>query len=135
MSGERGPLLFCLVAGGGDVATGLLLLAAPELMLRLLGIERPEGSLELFRFVGVFVASVGTAYLYPWLRGGTGQRHRLATAIEITAGIRIAVAAFLVCAVALREMGSPWLTVGTYDALVAAAQLALLARGFFGRAS
>ena len=37
----RGPLLFCLLAGGGDALTGLLLLAAPRLVLRLLGAAVP----------------------------------------------------------------------------------------------
>ncbi|HYU33877.1 MAG TPA: hypothetical protein VEW48_17120 [Thermoanaerobaculia bacterium] len=123
----RGPALFCLFAGGGDAATGLLLLIAPRLVLRLLGAATPEGDLVLLRFVGVFVGCVGLAYLYPWIR-----KHRLMAAIEMTSGVRIAVALFLGIAVATGRLDLPWATVGAYDALVALAQLALLARGFFG---
>jgi hypothetical protein len=125
----RGPALFCLFAGGGDAATGLLLLIAPGLVLRLLGITVPGDNLILLRFVGVFVGSVGLAYLYPWLLRGES---RLRTAIEITAGVRLAVALFLGFAVLTGQLDLPWATVGAYDALVATAQIGLLARGFFG---
>ena len=126
----RGPVLFCLLAGGGDAATGLLLLAAPRLVLRLLGAADPGEDLVLLRFVGVFVGCVGLAYLYPWLLRDRG--HRARAAIEITAGIRLAVALFLGCAILTGQLDLPWATVGAYDALVAMAQIGLLARGFFG---
>lgn len=127
----RGPALFCLVAGGGDALTGLLLVAAPELVLRLLGIARPEGSLGLLRFVGVFVGCVGLSYLHPWLHGRFSRSQRLAAALEMTAGFRLAAALFLAVAVPLGGMALPWITVGVYDAAVALIQLGLLGRGFF----
>jgi hypothetical protein len=133
----RGPALFCLFAGGGDAATGLLLLAAPQLVLRLLGTTAPGDDLILLRFVGVFVGSVGLAYLYPWLLHPWLLRDRglrVRTAIEITAGVRLAVALFLGFAVLTGRLDLPWATVGAYDALVATAQIGLLARGFFGAA-
>jgi hypothetical protein len=130
--GRRGAALFCLLAGGGDAATGLLLVAAPALVLRLLGIARPAGDLVFLRFVGVFVACVGLAYLYPWLSQGARWDRRLAAAIEMTAGFRLAVALFLGTAVTAGELELPWAAVGAYDALVATAQLGLLARGTFG---
>ena len=128
----RGPMLFCLLAGGGDAATGLLLLAAPQLVLRLLGMTAPGEDLVLLRFVGVFVACVGLACLYPWLLHDRG--HRVRTAIEITTGVRLAVALFLGFAVMTGRLDLPWMTVGAYDALVAVAQIGLLVRGFFGAA-
>lgn len=132
---RRGPALFCLLAGGGDAATGLLLIAAPVLVLRLLGIARPAGDLVFLRFVGVFVGCVGLAYLYPWLYAGAARERRVVAAVEMTAGIRLAVALFLGVAVMLDEIGLPWMTVGAYDALVALAQIGLLARGLFGDAA
>ncbi len=126
----RPQILFCLFAGLGDAVTGILLIAAPGLVLRLLGISGPLSDDALLRFVGVFVMCVGLAYLYPWVLRGQG---RLRTAIEITAGIRLAVASFLSIAVLRGAMDAAWVPVGGYDALVAAAQLALLARGFFDR--
>lgn len=128
--------LFCALAGGGDALTGLLLVAAPSLVLRLLGITGPagaDGELMLLRFVGVFVGCVGLAYLYPWLlRDGARRDRRVVAAMEMTAGVRLAVALFLGIAVARGGMDMPWLTVGVYDALVATAQIGLLGRGAFG---
>lgn len=135
MSGasSRGPVLFCLFAGGGDAVTGLLLVAAPRLVLRLLGIAVPAGDLVLLRWIGVFVGCVGFAYLYPWLLGaGLRRSLRVRAVAEMTAGVRLAVALFLGVAVASGGLEAPWTTVGVYDALVAAAQIGLLARGFFG---
>lgn len=130
---KAGPRLFCLVAGGGDAATGLLLVAAPSLVLRLLGIAGTSGDLVYLRFVGVFVGCVGLAYLWPWLSRDGGRRsRRIVSAVEMTAGARLAVALFLGVAVAAGALDLPWMTVGVYDALVAMAQLWLLARGGFG---
>lgn len=135
MNGRRPAVLFCAVAGGGDALTGLLLVAAPALVLRLLGVAQPQGDLVFLRFVGVFVGCVGLAYLYPWLlRDGAHRTGRVVTAVELTAVFRLAVALFLGVAVAAGGLDLPWATVGVYDALVAMAQLALLARGSFGRA-
>ena len=132
----RAPSLFCLAIGAGDAATGLLLVAAPALVLRLLGLGAPPGAdLVFVRFVGVFVASVGLSYLYPWLAGRAGRAPRLRTAIEITAGVRLAVALFLAIAVLAGALDLPWSAVGAYDALVASLQLGLLLRGFFGDAA
>jgi hypothetical protein len=126
----RGPALFCLFAGGGDAATGLLLLAAPGLVLRLLGTTVPGDDLILLRFVGVFVGCIGLAYLYPWFL--RDRESRVTAVLEITAGVRLAVALFLGIAILTGRLDLPWATVGAYDALVAVAQIGLLARGFFG---
>ena len=133
---KRGPALFCLFAGGGDAATGFLLLSAPALVLHLLGIKPPPGDDILLRFVGVFVGYVGLAYLYPWLYVDRIRRtQRMVAAVEITSGIRLAVASFLGIAVLGGHMELPWLAVGGYDAVVAVTQLGLLSRGFFGDAT
>jgi len=129
----QGTRLFCAIAGGGDTATGLLLVAAPALVLRLLGIAHPDGNLVFLRFVGVFVGCVGLSYLYPWLlRDRLGRDGRVMATAEITAGFRLAVALFLGVAVAVGSLELPWVTVGAYDAIVALAQIGLLVRGDFG---
>lgn len=132
MNGQ-GKGLFCAIAGGGDAATGLLLVAAPALVLRLLGIARPDGNLVFLRLVGVFVGCVGLSYLYPWLvRDRLGRDGRVMATVEITAGFRLAVALFLGIAVAIGSLELPWVTVGAYDAIVALTQIGLLLRGDFG---
>jgi hypothetical protein len=125
--------LFCAIAGSGDAVTGLLLVAAPALVLRLLGIARPDGDLVFLRFAGVFVGCVGLSYLYPWLlRDRFRRAGRVAAAFEITAGFRLAVALFLGIAVASGMLELPWVTVGVYDAAVGLVQVGLLARGEVG---
>lgn len=125
--------VFCVIAGVGDAATGLLLVSAPALVLRLLGIEHPDGDLVFLRFAGVFVACVGLSYLYPWfLRDGFRRAGRVVAAFEITAGFRLAVALFLGVAVAAGALELPWVTVGVYDAVVGLVQIGLLARGEAG---
>ena len=127
----KGTGLFCAIAGSGDAATGLLLVSAPALVLRLLGIAHADGeSLVFLRFVGVFVGCVGLAYFYPWLmRDRLRRAGRVVAAFEITAGFRLAVALFLGVAVAAGALDLPWVTVGVYDAVVGLVQLGLLARG------
>ena len=132
---ERGVCLFCAIAGGGDAATGLLLVSAPALALRLLGIPHPGGDLLFLRLVGVFVGCVGLSYLYPWLlRDRLRRARRIVAAFEITAGFRLAVALFLGVALATGSLELPWATVGVYDAIVALAQIGLLVRGELGGA-
>jgi multisubunit Na+/H+ antiporter MnhB subunit len=130
---DRERALFCLLAGGGDAVTGLLLVAAPSLVLHLLGLRSPDGDLILLRFVGVFVGCVGLAYLYPWFLQRNRER-RIVSALEITAGVRLAVALFLGVAVATDQLALPWAAVGTYDAVVALIQLGLLIFGGLGHA-
>jgi hypothetical protein len=129
----RGAALFCLVAGGGDAATGLLLLSMPVFVLSLLGIAEPGADAVVFlRFAGVFVGCVGLTYLYPWRWRGVHRERRLLVAVEVTAGFRLAVALFLGIAVSLRMMAAGWLLVAGYDGAVALVQLGLRSRGTFG---
>jgi hypothetical protein len=108
-------------------------MAAPGLVLRLLGIQHPSGDLVFLRFVGVFVGCVGLVYLYPLLlRNRLVRARRVVAAVEMTAMFRLAVALFLGVTVAAGALELPWVTVGAYDAIVALAQIGLLARGEFG---
>lgn len=118
--------LFCAIAGGGDLATGLFLMTAPALVLRLLGIPHPGGELIFLRLVGVFVGCVGLAYLYPWIF--SDRNRRIVVAFEITAMFRLAVALFIGIAVTSGALETPWVTVGAYDAILALVQIGWLAR-------
>lgn len=123
---RRRPALLALLAaaGLGDTVTGLALVAAPEAVLRLLAIPTAGADPFALRFVGVFVGCVGLAYLYPFALAPARRGARLAAAIETTAGIRLAVAAFLVVSVATGRPAG-WLVVAGVDAAIALAQLAL----------
>lgn len=120
----RSAPLFAIAAGAGDLGTGLALLAAPELVLRLLALPAVAEPV-LLRFVGTFVASVGAAYFWPFAAPASERGDRLRAAFALTALPRFAVAGFLAVSVASGALGAPWLLVGGYDALAAALQLAL----------
>jgi len=127
--------LYCVLAGGCDLATGLGLVAAPYTVLAWMGIGGVAGGAWIYlRFVGVFVAGVGAAYLYPLLLsalGGSDRPGRLPVVIEVTALLRTGVALFVTGAVAAGALDVPWLSVAATDAVLAALQLWMLRRGMF----
>lgn len=124
---RRWQLGSILVLGLGDLATGVLLVIGPGLVERLLSIPSGEASNAVWlRWIGVFVASIGLAYLWPLRGEGARRRLRLRFALEWTAGARLAVAASVAVSVISGDLDQQWCLVGAYDALAAIAQLALL---------
>ena len=117
------------MVGGSDALTGVALVARPTLVLSVLGLDAPVEPVYL-RFIGVFVCSVGFAYLYPFaLSDRLGRSGRLRAVLEWTAGVRLAVALFVTLSVAGRALAPAWLVISGFDAGVALSQLALLSRG------
>lgn len=132
MSGVRpAARRFLIAVGVCDLATGLVLMAGPALVLRRLDPDLAGDGSVFVRWLGVFVATVGTAYLYPWrvrpLRPG-----RIAAVVEVTALQRGAVALFVIAGVASAALGPLWLAVALFDGAVATVQLDLLHRGWIG---
>jgi hypothetical protein len=133
--GARPAAVWFLVAAGlSDLGTGLALVAAPGLVLALLGIAGPGPTLAgggaYLRFVGAFVAGVGAAYLYPFVPGLAPRPGRLATIAEVTALVRGGIALFLAGAVATGTLAAAWLLVAGFDAALAGAQVWMLRRGW-----
>lgn len=132
--GARPAALWLLVAAGlSDLGTGLALIAAPGLVLALLGIAGPSpavGGAAYLRFVGAFVAGVGACYLYPFLPGLAPRPGRLAVVAEVTALVRGGIALFLVGAALAGALPASWLLVAGFDAALAAAQVWMLRRGW-----
>jgi hypothetical protein len=127
--------LFCVAVGACDTATGACLLAVPGLLLGVLDIAAPTSATVYIRLVGVFVACVGLAYLYPWLfPPGREREARLAVSVELTALCRFAVALFVGVSVVAGVLSAAWLTVAAFDGGVAIVQMTLLVRGVFGHA-
>ncbi len=62
-------LLYQLLIGASDTATGILLLAAPALTLQLMHLDPPDAAaLPYLAYIGAFVLSVGLACFYgAWL--------------------------------------------------------------------
>lgn len=125
--------LYCLAAGACDTATGALLVALPLPTLALMGVPAPACETVFLRYIGAFVAAVGLLYLYPFAVEGRAPWRRLPTVVEATALVRCGIAAFVALAVAVGSLAAAWLSVAAVDAGLAAAQLVLLRRGFFGR--
>lgn len=122
--GERRFSWLCLLAGGGDAVTGVLLLTLPLLVLRCLGVTvpvdlsssaAPGGGFDvaLLRFIGAFVLAVGTSTLYPFLLPQPLRRLRVTAEVAILA--RLLISAFLLIAVWRGELAPAWLTVATVD--------------------
>lgn len=126
---RRWGRLYCLLAGACDAGTGAALMVAPAFTVGLMGTGPAPAQAVYLRFVGAFVAAVGLAYLYPFLL--PPRRGRWAGVVEVTALVRLVVAAFVGLAVAARALEPAWLTVTVVDAGLAVTQLGLLGRGFF----
>ena len=129
---RREATIWCSLAGACDAATGAILVANPALVVRLLHLTPAPTEPVYLRFVGVLVGAVGLAYFYPRLRSGDGAWSRLVAVLEMTAGFRLAVAAFVTTTVVTGALGRAWLTVAATDFGVAVLQLALL-RSRWGR--
>lgn len=128
----RGTLALALAACASDASTGLLLVVAPGAVLGLLRLPVPDDPVFV-RWLGVFVLAVGLAYAWPFLwRDPRARTARLVAAFELTALVRFAVAAFLAVAVGSGALAPGGLGIAAFDAAVAAAQVALLARGAVG---
>jgi hypothetical protein len=135
--------LLSLIAGFCDTTTGLLLVTRPDLTLNLMGIRDfaaidAAGGAIFLRWVGVFVGSVGLAYLYPWFLGlgsvlpsNLELRSRLHTVFEVTSIVRCAVAAFVAVSVVTGALSWPWLSVAATDLTLAVLQVVALRGGWF----
>jgi len=125
-----------LAIGAGDAATGALLVARPSTVVELLRLTPPPADAEIFlRWVGVFVLAIGLAYMTPFAAPEPERSSRLRGALAWTALARLAVTAFVSCAVLAGALDQGWCFIGTYDGVVGVAQLALLSRGVFGTPS
>lgn len=113
-----------LLVGLMDAGTGLGLLFAPGLVLKLMQVPAPVAGAWIFvRWVGVFVAAVGTSYLWALWRGGVT---RLVVILECTLLFRTAVAIFVLAAWHLDVLSAAWLSVAATDLAVAALQAVLI---------
>jgi len=119
-----------LGAGALDFCTGLGLLLAPALMLRLMGVKEVFGDLVYLRFVGAFVFAVGFSYLWALRRRRmSGDSTLLRATLEITIIFRLAAGSFGAWAILQGWLVPAWASVPLTDFFLAAAQGWLLRRG------
>ncbi len=125
-----------LGAGALDFCTGLGLVAAPALMLRLMGMKEIFGDLVYLRFVGAFVCAVGFSYLWALRRRQlSGDPSLLRATLEITIIFRLAAGSFGAWAILRGWLMPAWASVPATDFFLAAAQGWLLRQGALARKS
>ena len=123
-----------LLTGLSDTSTGLLLIAAPTLTLRLMKLHPTPGTLPLLSYIGVFVLSVGLACLYGgWLAVKRGPAEKLEVVWLLTALTRALVAIFVAVKVWSGALESGWSTVAFTDGALSLVQSVGLARGWLRR--
>jgi hypothetical protein len=116
---KRIALVLSVALGAMDALTGLMLIFAPALVLRLLGVAPLAAEARvLLSWIGVFVASVGFSYAFA-LRGGVAAE----TVWRCTALVRMAVACFLAARIFSGDLALAWALVAASDASVATLQL------------
>jgi hypothetical protein len=120
-----------LLAALSDTATGLLLIAVPAFMLRLMRLNAALDALPFLSYIGVFVLSVGVACLYGgWLALRRGSADKLKVVWLLTAVTRGLVATFVMVEVASAALKPGWLTVAFTDGAFVLIQVVGLARGW-----
>ncbi len=116
-----------IMVGGMDAITGLLLIVAPQTVLRLLAITPPSaGALVFVSWIGVFVMAVGLSYVFALGRRGRGEAVWMFTSM-----VRTMVAVFLVCRILDGSLEKDWWIVALADAVVALAQVFILRAGWW----
>ena len=134
---KRGYLLvYQLLTGLSDTSTGLLLIVAPELTLRLMRVAVPSDALPYLSWIGAFVLSVGLACLYGAL---LTRRMLFAQKLEVvwllTALTRACVALFVLAQCLAGHLAAGWLTVAATDGLFAIFQALGLWKGWLNDAA
>jgi hypothetical protein len=117
-------ILYQYIAGLCDSITGLLLMAAPEWTLHLMGLTVLPQPLTFVRYIGVFVLSVGLSYLWAAMRWPLTAHAHIGWSAQwkITALIRTLVALFVVWQVATAGIETRWITVAFSDGALAVVQ-------------
>lgn len=120
--------LYCLLVGLGETATGLLLLTAPLWTLHLMSVHEVPSEPIYLRFIGAFVAAIGSTYWIPRLLSSSELRRRRRTVLEVTTWERAVVGLFVLTAVLTGALGTAWCSVCLTDLGLAALQAVLLSR-------
>jgi len=125
----------CLT-GLSDSSTGLLLIFAPALTLRLMRVQVPADALPYLSYIGAFVLSVGLACFYGAL---LTRRILFAQQLEVvwllTAITRGCVALFVIANVLSGHLAPGWLPVAATDGLFALFQAIGLWKGWLNDAA
>lgn len=127
-------LIYQLLIGASDTSTGILLLAAPALTLRLMGLHPAADAPPYLSYIGAFVLSVGIACLYgAWLTTRPLYAAKLEVVWLLTGITRASVALFVFTNIFTGALETGWLTVALSDGAFALIQLIGLSQGWLTR--
>lgn len=116
-----------IAVGSMDALTGLLLIIAPEAVLRLLDTPPPaQDALVFVSWIGVFVMAVGLSYGLALGKRGAGE-----ATWGFTSLVRILVAVFLTVKILNESMAHAWAPVALADGVVAIVQIVILRAGWW----
>lgn len=115
--------------GAMDACTGLLLILAPGMTLKLMGLSVPPEVLPYQSWIGAFVLSTGLAYAWA-VRVPSNEREKGGREMvwRMTALVRTVIAAFLTVRIVTGSLAPGWATVAATDAVVALVQWVALKR-------
>ena len=124
-------IAYQLLIGISDTATGALLIVAPALTLRLMGLRAPSDALPYLSFIGAFVFSVGLACLYgAFVMRCDTEKAKLEMVWLLTAFSRAAVSIFVFQQVISGALEAGWVTVALSDGAMVVIQAIGLRRGW-----
>jgi hypothetical protein len=133
---KRKPrLLFSyqMLTGVSDTSTGVLLIFAPGLTLRLMRLHVSPDSLPFLSYIGAFVLSVGIACLYgAYLATRAGSAPKLEVVWLLTGITRGLVAMFVVTKILTGTLEAGWISVAVCDGAFALLQAIGLSKGWLG---
>jgi hypothetical protein len=128
-------LVYQFLIGISDTCTGALLVIAPELTLRLMGLHAPIDALPFLAFIGAFVFAVGLSCLYgAWVMARRWNPCRLEIVWLLTAFARTSVALFVSSQILAHTLELGWLTVALSDGACVLVQAIGLRKGWLAYA-
>ena len=128
---RRVLLGYQLLTGLSNSSTGVLLIIAPALTLRLMHVRVSPDALPFLSYIGAFVLSVGIACLYGgFLTTRTHPAAKLEVVWLLTAITRGFVAIFVISEILNGTLQTGWITVAISDGALALAQTIGLLRGW-----
>jgi Na+-driven multidrug efflux pump len=127
MNKKKFVMGWSIAVGAMDAVTGLLMVVAPEMVLKMLGIApvSPD-ALVFLSWMGVFVGGVGLSYVI-----ALGDRRMGQAVWMVTALVRLLVAVFVTWRIADGSLAGAWVSVALTDLVVAVVQTAVVRAGWW----
>jgi hypothetical protein len=118
-------------AGLLDSATGMGLITIPAFTLQMMGMDPAAYQLGLIRFIGIFVFSVGSLYLWGLFFQSRQGTSSLKSVWLVTIWIRLCVGSILLGMILSHTLSTSWGLVSLTDLSLAAFQIWWLKRNRF----